>query len=76
MKIFYNAYYCVFLIIILFGCEPSVEQQNQDIVRRTLDQRLGTHFSEVSSKHFKPPNVTRLEFPITSEGSVLWGGHR
>jgi len=73
MKIFYNASYCAFLTIILFGCEPSVEQKNQDIVRRALDQRLGTHFNEVSSIHFKPPNVIQLEFPIISEDSVLWG---
>ena len=73
MKIFYNATYCAFLSILLFGCEPTVEQQNQDVVRRTLDQRLGTHFNEVSSKHFKPPHVTQLEFPIIAEDSVLWG---
>jgi hypothetical protein len=73
MKIFGNAYYCAFLTILLFGCEPSVEQQNQDVVRRTLDQRLGNHFNEVSLKHFKPPNVTQLEIPIISEDSVLWG---
>jgi hypothetical protein len=73
MKIFYNISYCAFLTILLFGCEPSVEQQNQDVVRRTLDQRLGNHFNEVSLKHFKPPNVTQLEIPIISEDSVLWG---
>jgi len=73
MKIFYNAYYCAFLSVFLFGCEPTVEQQNQDIVGRTLDQRLGTHFNEVSPKYFKPPNVTQLEFPIIAEDSVLWG---
>ncbi len=57
----------------MFGCEPSVEQRDQHVVRRTLDQRLGTQFNEVSLNHFKPPNATQLEIPIISEDSVLWG---
>lgn len=71
--IFYKAFCCFLFITILLGCEKTADVESKNYALRTLEQRLGTHFNEVSSKHFKQPNVTQLEFPIISEGAVLWG---
>jgi hypothetical protein len=73
MMIFYKAFCCFLFITILLGCEKTADVEIKNYALRKLEQRLGTHFNEVSSKHFKQPNVTQLEFPIISEGAVLWG---
>jgi hypothetical protein len=73
MKILYNICLIGLMITFFLGCDKSIEEQNQELTQRTVEQSLGTHFNEVKSKHFRPPNVTQLEFPIISEGSVLWG---
>jgi len=73
MKVLCNHFFLILTIFLVVGCDRSVDEQNQDFTWRTTEQRLGTHFNEVDTNHFKPPIVTQLEFPIISEGSVLWG---
>jgi hypothetical protein len=63
----------IVLTVLLFGCEKTEDVHIKNFAWRTLEQRLGTHFNEVNSRHFKLPNMAQLELPIASEGSVLWG---
>jgi hypothetical protein len=68
-----SLFYITLMLFFVLGCDAPTENKTGYSTSRTLEQRLGTHFNEVNSKHFKPPNVTQLQLPNTQEDSVLWG---
>jgi hypothetical protein len=73
MKALCNFSLLILTIFLVLGCGRTVEEQNQDYTWRTQEERLGTHFNEVNSNHFRLPKITQLDLPTTAEGSVLWG---
>jgi hypothetical protein len=73
MKMLCNISMFGLMIFLVLGCDKFIEEKNQERTRRSVEQRLGTHFNEVNSSHFRLPNVIQLQFPTRLDGSVLWG---
>jgi len=74
MRILISVTFTLCFSILLIGCNKHTQTETENtLTERTLENRLGTHFEEITPAHFKPPNVSRLDILGSLSGNVIWG---
>lgn len=56
------------LCSMLFGCEKADQHKV-----RTIEQTIGSAFTEIRPVHFKPPYFSSLSLPPEENGAASWG---
>jgi hypothetical protein len=61
------------LMFLLNACSPEPSLIVAEKAPRSVEQRFGVSFGDIRAKHFKPPAIKEIDFPVPSDGAAIWG---
>jgi hypothetical protein len=75
LKVCFQLVLTVAVTYMLLACSPNSSTVDSELAgaTRSIESRLNAHFLEVQKKHFKAPDVHRLDVDFDPQGAAIWG---